>query len=133
MKFLFFFISIFKSFFIETNFFRYGLAPTLVVEGGLERPFNYVTPHLVTILLELLKNAMEATMIKHQHSDKIPPVTILISQFQNKVVMKIHDEGIGIAPDDMPKVDFFRHFFSSRLTFIMNILLISLIDLELFL
>lgn len=85
---------------------RYGLSPRLIVEGRLERPFNYVTPHLVTILLELLKNALEATMIKHQHSAEIPPVTILISQFQNKVVMKIHDEGIGIAPDDMPKVIF---------------------------
>jgi sensor histidine kinase regulating citrate/malate metabolism len=60
----------------------------------------------MTSLLVLIKNALEATMLRWQNEDDIPPVTILISQCENKVVLRIHDEGIGISPNDMEKVFF---------------------------
>jgi pyruvate dehydrogenase kinase 2/3/4 len=58
------------------------------------------------MLLELLKNAMRATMDKHEFSDDIPPVTVIISDGTDNedVVIKIADEGGGIPRSNMKKI-----------------------------
>jgi signal transduction histidine kinase len=94
---------------------KYGMCPKLVMSGGIDS-FNYVTPHLLTILLEIIKNSLEATVLKQQRTpemsnQELPSIHVLISQFEQKVVIRVHDDGIGIAPNDMVKV--WSYFYST--------------------
>lgn len=85
---------------------KYGDAPDVHVLGRLDLTFPYIPTHLHYMLLELLKNAMRATMDKHEFSDDIPPVTVIISDGTDNedVVIKIADEGGGIPRSNMKKI-----------------------------
>lgn len=85
---------------------KYGDAPEVNVLGRLNLTFPYVPTHLRYILLELLKNAMRATMDKHGFADEIPPVTVIIADGTDNedVVIKVSDEGGGIPRSNMKKI-----------------------------
>lgn len=78
------------------------VAPIVNIEGRTDMTFPYLPSHLHYILLELLKNAMRATMEKHYRplmdEDDIPPVTVIIADGKDNedVVIKVMDEGGGI-------------------------------------
>jgi pyruvate dehydrogenase kinase 2/3/4 len=78
---------------------KYGRTPTLQLEGRLDLTFPYIPTYLHYILLELLKNAMRATVEAHMDKDDLPPVIVIIADgTENEdVVIKIADQGGGIA------------------------------------
>ena len=75
---------------------KYGDAPDVVINGRLDLTFPYIPTHLHYILLELLKNAMRATVEKHGIDDEMPPVTVIIADAEENedVVIKVADEGM---------------------------------------
>jgi pyruvate dehydrogenase kinase 2/3/4 len=85
---------------------EYGYAPTVVIQGRLDLTFPYIPTHLHYILLELLKNAMRATMDKHGHEDDVPDVMVIIADgTENEdVVIKVSDEGGGIRRSQIQKI-----------------------------
>lgn len=85
---------------------KYGDSPEVQVLGRLDLTFPYIPTHLHYVLLELLKNAMRATMDKHEFADKIPPVIVIIADGTDNedVVIKIADEGGGIPRSNMKKI-----------------------------
>jgi len=99
---------------------HFGEAPEVVVSGNVDLTFPYIPTHLHYILLELLKNAMRATMEKHFVSDDdeytgiddVPPINVVIADsLENEdVVIKISDEGGGIPRSNM------RHIWSYLFT-----------------
>ena len=101
--------------------------PEVIIEGRLDLTFCYVPAHLHYIVLELLKNAMRATMEFHyskyditQREDESasayhyrimripspPPVSVIIADgMENEdVVIKVADEGGGIPRSEMEHV-----------------------------
>lgn len=85
----------------------YGRCPRVEVTGRLDLTFPYIPAYLHYILLELLKNALRATMEQHMHSSAaLPPVEVIIADgTENEdVVIKIADEGGGIPRSQVDKI-----------------------------
>jgi pyruvate dehydrogenase kinase 2/3/4 len=84
---------------------QYGRAPRIEVTGCLGLTFPYIPTYLHYVLLELLKNAVRATMETHA-GGTLPPVTVIIADGtdQEDVVIKISDEGGGIPRSRVDKI-----------------------------
>lgn len=80
---------------------KYGSFPKVIIKGRLDLTFAYIPTHLHYILLELLKNAMRATVEHHGvlRPETWPPVEVIIADgaFNEDVVIKISDEGGGVC------------------------------------
>ena len=85
---------------------KYGDAPEVVIKGRLDLTFAYIPTHLHYILLELLKNAMRATVEKHGIYAHLPPVVVIIadSPENEDIVIKVADEGGGIPRSQIDKI-----------------------------
>lgn len=87
---------------------KYGHAPEVVITGRLDLTFPYFPTHLHYMLLELLKNALRATMDHHYKNEdsELPPVTVIIADgTENEdVVIKIVDEGGGIPRSQVDNI-----------------------------
>ena len=85
---------------------EFGEAPSVEVIGRLDLTFCYIPTHLHYILLELLKNAMRATM--EFHSDKVdkPSITVVIANGKENedVIIKVSDEGGGIPRSQIQRI-----------------------------
>jgi len=86
---------------------KFGRVPEVNINGRIDLTFAYIPTHLHYILLELLKNAMRAT-IEHHGIDtiRLPPVEVIIADGSENedVVIKIVDEGGGIPRSHMKKI-----------------------------
>eukprot|EP00541_Cyclophora_tenuis_P007065 CAMPEP_0116542232 /NCGR_PEP_ID=MMETSP0397-20121206/906_1 /TAXON_ID=216820 /ORGANISM="Cyclophora tenuis, Strain ECT3854" /LENGTH=232 /DNA_ID=CAMNT_0004066227 /DNA_START=1 /DNA_END=699 /DNA_ORIENTATION=+ len=89
----------------------HGFAPDVRIDGRTDLTFPYLPTHLHYILLELIKNAMRATMEKHfrdhlMDEDDIPPVTVIIADGTDNedVIIKVADVGGGIPRSQMDKI-----------------------------
>lgn len=87
-------------------FDKYGRAPQVEISGRLDLTFPYIPTYLHYILLELLKNAMRATVEHHADVAELPPVTVIVADGKDNedIVIKVADEGGGIARSRMKKV-----------------------------
>ncbi len=86
---------------------RYGAFPEVIISGHLDQRFPYIPTQLHYIVMELLKNAMRAT-VEHNGFDprKWPPVEVVIADgdCNEDVVLKISDEGGGIPRSNQKKI-----------------------------
>lgn len=85
----------------------YGRCPTVEISGCLDLTFPYIPTYLHYILVELLKNALRATMETHETSSgALPNVKVIIADGNHNedVVIKIADEGGGISRSQMDKI-----------------------------
>ncbi|KAJ3123483.1 hypothetical protein HK098_001871 [Nowakowskiella sp. JEL0407] len=85
---------------------NYGSAPEFSINGDIDTIVTYLPVHLEYILLELLKNAMRATV---ERSNRIgrpdhPPVEITICRGVEEVSIRIRDQGGGVSKKDLPFV-----------------------------
>jgi len=87
-------------------------APNVYVDGMKELRCPYIPEHLYTILLELLKNSMRATVELHGRNsnsheplfgETLPPTRITISGGSD-VVIRISDRGGGIPPESFCRI-----------------------------
>ena len=85
---------------------KYGDAPVVEINGRLDLTFPYIPTHLHYILLELLKNAMRATVEKHGIYSDLPPVVVIIADSPDNedIVIKVADEGGGIPRSQIDKI-----------------------------
>ncbi|OZJ02136.1 hypothetical protein BZG36_04796 [Bifiguratus adelaidae] len=74
--------------------------PTIRLEGHLDTSFTYIPEHIEFIIYELLKNAVRATMSKHQCSKTTraspPDIVTTICSSPEDVIFRISDQGGGI-------------------------------------
>ena len=79
---------------------NYGMSPQVIINGHGDTTLAYVTVHLEYIFMELLKNAMRATVEYGQKTGRteLPDLIISIAQGDQDVTIRIRDEGGGIAP-----------------------------------
>ena len=87
----------------------YGQSPHVEVTGQLDLTFPYIPTYLHYIVLELLKNALRATMethMNHTNTASLPPVHVTIADGMTNedVVIKIADCGGGIPRSQMDSI-----------------------------
>jgi pyruvate dehydrogenase kinase 2/3/4 len=84
----------------------YGRCPNVEIDGRWDLTFPYIPTYLHYILLEILKNALRATMERHLHADIVPPVQVIIADDPDNedVVIRISDEGGGIPRSQMDNI-----------------------------
>lgn len=86
---------------------KYGEAPEVIIRrNNKEVTFSYVPAHIHYIMLELIKNAMRATVEFHGDDEDYPPIKVVIadSEENEDVVIKVSDEGGGIKRSNIPKI-----------------------------
>jgi pyruvate dehydrogenase kinase 2/3/4 len=86
---------------------KYGEAPDVEINGRCDLSFCYIPSYLQYMLLELIKNAMRATVERHLYSDeRLPPVRVIIADDRGNedVVIKVADAGGGISRSNMKKI-----------------------------
>lgn len=89
---------------------KYGISPGLKTEGSYPN-FKYIPSHFFSIIFELLKNSMEATILNHQKSEQLPEVEVQMNDAENNLVIRIHDHGAGVPPQDLNFI--WSHFYST--------------------
>ncbi|XP_066921441.1 pyruvate dehydrogenase (acetyl-transferring) kinase isozyme 2, mitochondrial-like isoform X1 [Clytia hemisphaerica] len=82
-----------------------------VREGEDEVIAAYVPSHLHFMLFELLKNAMRATVEKHEAKDEIPDINIDIVKGNEDLTIRISDLGGGICRNKIK--DLFTYHYST--------------------
>lgn len=79
-----------------------------MINGRVDLTFPYIPTHLHYILLELLKNAMRATVEQHgiDLDEDLPPVVVIIADAPENedIVLKVSDEGGGIPRSQIDKI-----------------------------
>ncbi|KAJ3042746.1 hypothetical protein HK097_001915, partial [Rhizophlyctis rosea] len=85
---------------------NYGSAPDFTLTGNIDAHVAYIGVHLEYIFMELLKNAMRATVEFSQVSGRMdhPGIEVTVSKGQDDVVIRIRDQGGGISKQDMPRI-----------------------------
>ena len=77
--------------------------PEISITGHVEATFPYIQSHLEYVLSELIHNSIIAIMNKHGGSGALPPpVEVLICEAVQHLVIRISDQGGGIAPESFP-------------------------------
>lgn len=89
---------------------NHSTAPDLIIDGDVEAQFAYIPSHIEYILNELLKNAFRATADAHSgrpSSEDLPPVKVTIgrSKISPTITIRVRDQGGGIPPEILPKVN----------------------------
>ena len=84
----------------------YGSAnviPEIRLEGHLNATFPYILSHLEYIVGELLRNSMQALMERFKGVPETPPpIEVLICEAPQHVIIRISDQGGGVARDILP-------------------------------
>ncbi|KZV76305.1 alpha-ketoacid dehydrogenase kinase N-terminal domain-containing protein [Peniophora sp. CONT] len=81
--------------------------PEVELEGHLDAKFSYIKEHLEYIIFELLKNAMQATVLRHGNKSSLPPILVTVVAGADDISMRISDQGGGLmdpnisAPSDL--------------------------------
>mmetsp|Transcript_22979 Transcript_22979/g.47798 ORF Transcript_22979/g.47798 Transcript_22979/m.47798 type:complete len:450 (+) Transcript_22979:37-1386(+) len=85
---------------------KFGDSPEVIISGRKDLTFSYIPDHLHYILLELLKNALRATVETHGVDSDFPPVEVIIAdgKANEDVAIKIADEGGGIPRSVIHKI-----------------------------
>lgn len=82
-----------------------GAAPEIEIYGDERFTFAYVPDHLFSMVFELAKNSMRATVEKFgQYADAYPPVKVIVAEGVEDVTLKVSDEGGGIPRSGVQKI-----------------------------
>jgi signal transduction histidine kinase len=85
---------------------NYGSSPNYTFHGDIKTTFCYINVHMEYIFMELVKNAMRATV---EHSKAIkrtehPPIDVTIVKHDDFVILRFRDQGGGISVQDEARV-----------------------------
>ncbi|CAK7265280.1 putative protein kinase YGL059W [Sporothrix epigloea] len=90
--------------------------PDIRLTGHLDTTFPYILSHLEYIIGELLRNAVQATVERHQRRQQEeasrypagnmppppPPIEITLCEAAQHVIIRVSDQGGGVPHDMMP-------------------------------
>ena len=77
--------------------------PEIKLEGHLDATFPYILSHLEYIIGELLRNSMQALMERFKNVPEAPPpIEVLICEAPQHVIIRISDQGGGVAREIQP-------------------------------
>ncbi|KAL2917361.1 hypothetical protein HK105_203025 [Polyrhizophydium stewartii] len=86
--------------------YNYGSAPEFELTGHTDARIAYIPVHMEYIFMELLKNAMRATVEFSQRTGRAehPPVEIAIASSASDLVVRLRDHGGGIPLEHIERV-----------------------------
>eukprot|EP00842_Homolaphlyctis_polyrhiza_P004224 jgi/Hompol1/4802/HPOL_001273-RA len=86
--------------------YNYGAAPDVEFSGAQDTKFAYIPVHVEYIVMEVLKNAMRATVEYSKTCKRIehPPIQIAIAQSPTDVTIRFRDEGGGVPIQHLSKI-----------------------------
>lgn len=88
----------------ELSMINYAYSPNVSLIGNSEYTFPYISAHLYYIVSELLKNSMTA-IIKNSTTDYLKdPITIMISEGEDDIIIKISDKGKGFKRSEINNI-----------------------------
>ncbi|KAK5667436.1 hypothetical protein QVD99_006034 [Batrachochytrium dendrobatidis] len=95
-----------SSYVQEVCQYNYGSYAEFEIIGDVNTKIAYIPVHMEYIFMELIKNAMRATVEFSQKSGRLvhPPVEIAIAQSENDVIIRIRDAGGGITKENVKRV-----------------------------
>lgn len=80
--------------------------PEININGHKEVTFPYILSHLEYIVGELLRNSIQAVVENKQHrknvDGKLPPIEVTICEAPQHVIIRVSDQGGGIAREILP-------------------------------
>ncbi|GAB7342873.1 hypothetical protein MBLNU457_g0995t2 [Dothideomycetes sp. NU457] len=76
--------------------------PEIQLEGNIDTTFPYIPSHIEYVIGELLRNSTQAVIQNRRHTEKPPPIQILICDTAQHVIFRISDQGGGIDRDVLP-------------------------------
>jgi pyruvate dehydrogenase kinase 2/3/4 len=76
--------------------------PEIKVQGHVDATFPYIQSHLEYILGELLRNSIQAVIEQRPFEGEPPPIDVLICESPQHVIIRISDQGGGIAREILP-------------------------------
>eukprot|EP00126_Sphaerothecum_destruens_P007244 Sdes_comp19759_c0_seq1m11795 len=85
-------------------FTTYGKYPPVELYGHKDSSFSHIPRHLEYMLLELLKNAMRASVEAHQRLFDVPPIRLTFAKGDNEFSICIQDEGGGVPAAQLDKI-----------------------------
>jgi len=86
---------------------QFGVCPDVTLHGCLNETFPFMPSHLHHILFEIIKNSLRAVVEFHgQDADDYPAVRVIVADSKDNedVVIKVSDEGGGIARSSMHRI-----------------------------
>ncbi|KAJ3087949.1 Methyltransferase-like protein 6, partial [Quaeritorhiza haematococci] len=86
---------------------NYGSSPGYNVNGHVDTAvIPYIPVHVEYIMMELMKNAMRATVECSMKTGRImhPDVEITVASGEEDITIRIRDQGGGISEKDLPRV-----------------------------
>ncbi len=97
--------------------------PAVQLTGHLDTTFPYILSHLEYIVGELLRNAVQAVVERHQQHPLLqqrhvppPPIEITLCEAQQHVIIRVSDQGGGVPHDMLPYLwSFSKGKYSQRL------------------
>ncbi|KAL9063640.1 MAG: hypothetical protein Q9161_009359 [Pseudevernia consocians] len=79
--------------------------PEIKIDGHLDATFPYILSHLQYVIGELLRNSIQAVVERRSLSiESPPPIEVLICEAPQHVIIRISDQGGGIANEVMPEL-----------------------------
>ncbi|KAH7105664.1 branched-chain alpha-ketoacid dehydrogenase [Auriculariales sp. MPI-PUGE-AT-0066] len=75
--------------------------PEVVVDGHRETKFSYIREHFEYIVFELLKNAMQSTVLKHKGTTNPPLIRVTVVAGSDEIHLRISDQGGGLPASDI--------------------------------
>ena len=79
------------------------MIPKITINGHLDATFPYILSHLEYIVGELLRNSIQAVIERFKDSPgKPPPIEVLICEAPQHVIIRISDQGGGVARELLP-------------------------------
>ncbi|KAL4789590.1 branched-chain alpha-ketoacid dehydrogenase kinase [Aspergillus venezuelensis] len=77
--------------------------PEISVQGHLDATFPYMLSHLEYIIGELLRNSVQAVSERYEVLQQAPPpIEVLICEAPQHVILRVSDQGGGIAREILP-------------------------------
>ncbi|KAL4964398.1 protein kinase PKP2 [Aspergillus stella-maris] len=77
--------------------------PEISVQGHLDATFPYMLSHLEYIIGELLRNSVQAVSERYEVLQQAPPpIEVLICEAPQHVILRVSDQGGGIARETLP-------------------------------
>lgn len=81
---------------------KYMIYPNINIIGNINTSFSYIDSYLYYVIFELLKNSYEASVLKNKINP--PDINVHFTLYNKKPIIKIHDEGIGIKPNNIDNI-----------------------------
>jgi signal transduction histidine kinase len=98
---------------------KYHVSPGIDIKNEFDGNFMYIKANLYYIIHELLKNSLEAVVIKHKCRSEMPKISIRVHENKGKPIIRIHDEGVGVSPENLNAI--WSYFYSTSNSSIQNI------------